>query len=138
MLLAQPPTILRGTKMTPPSGPIVARPMLTRACGCVKEFQHYSVDKFRAQRQAKFQATRCPECAGKVIEGQRLPSKGEAFGRLPAGAKMTLICQADGTWSGTMDAAGVQVEASAKGPQGVTAALAQEWVRRQPATAAES
>jgi hypothetical protein len=49
----------------PPTGEIVARPMLVRACGCVQEFQHYEVDKFRAARQAKFQATRCPACAAK-------------------------------------------------------------------------
>ena len=39
----------------PPKGEIVARPMVVRACGCLQEFQHYAVDKYRAQRLAKFQ-----------------------------------------------------------------------------------
>ena len=71
----------------PPTGEIVARPMLVRACGCVQEFQHYAVDKYRAQRQAKFQRTRCPTCVAKLVEQQRiastLPKKGEAFKQLP-------------------------------------------------------
>ena len=47
--------------MAVPSGEIVARPMVARACGCLCEFQHYAVDKYRAQRLAKFQKTRCPD-----------------------------------------------------------------------------
>ena len=39
----------------PPKGKIIARPMVARACGCVCEFQHYSVDRYRAERLAKFQ-----------------------------------------------------------------------------------
>jgi hypothetical protein len=104
--------------------------MLARACGCVQEFQHYAVDKYRAQRQAKFQSTRCPECAAKVAAQQVLPSKTEAFERLPAGAQMTLTRLPDGTWKGTLTAAGATVEATAKGPQGITAALAQAWVKQ--------
>jgi hypothetical protein len=45
--------------MTQPSGKIVGRPMVVRACGHEQEFQHYAVDKYRAQRLAKFQQTRC-------------------------------------------------------------------------------
>ena len=51
-----------------PSGEIIARPMVARACGCLCEFQHYAVDKYRAQRLAKFQKTRCPECVAKLVE----------------------------------------------------------------------
>ena len=84
----------------PPTGEIVARPMLKRACGCVKEFQHYAVDKYRAQRQAKFQRTRCPECVAKLVEQQRiastLPKKGEAFKQLPAETEIVLKRRADG------------------------------------------
>ncbi len=40
--------------MTEPSGRIIARPMVARACGHQQEFQHYEVDKYRAQRLAKF------------------------------------------------------------------------------------
>ena len=53
--------------MTEPSGKIVARPMVVRACGHQQEFQHYEVDKYRAQRLAKFQQTRCAECAAKLV-----------------------------------------------------------------------
>jgi len=115
----------------PPTGEIVARPMLVRACGCVKEFQHYAVDKYRAQRQAKFQRTRCPECVAKLVEQQRiastLPKKGEAFKQLPTDTRITLIRRADGTWSGTLSAGDKTVEASGEGPQGVTVTLARMW-----------
>ncbi len=115
----------------PPSGEIIARPMLKRACGCVMEFQHYAVDKFRAQRQAKFQKTRCPECVAKLVEQQRLastlPKKGEAFKLLPIGTELTLHRKDDGVWTGTLTAEGKTVEASGEGPQGVTVALARLW-----------
>jgi hypothetical protein len=45
--------------MTEPSGKIVARPMVVRACGHQQEFQHYTVDKYRAQRLAKFPDPLC-------------------------------------------------------------------------------
>ena len=70
--------------MTEPSGKIVARPMVVRACGHQQEFQHYAVDKYRAQRLTKFQRTRCAECAAKLVEEQqraarrRAEEKGEA------------------------------------------------------------
>lgn len=115
----------------PPTGEIVARPMLKRACGCVKEFQHYAVDKYRAQRQAKFQRTRCPECVAKLVEQQRiastLPKKGEAFKQLPAGTQVALSRLPDGTWSGTLSASGKSVEANGEGPQGVVVTLARMW-----------
>src|SRR6266480_3036851 len=55
-----------------PTGEVVARPMVARACGCLREFQHYAADKYRAQRLAKFQSTRCEVCAAKLAEEQRL------------------------------------------------------------------
>lgn len=115
----------------PPSGEIVARPMLKRACGCVCEFQHYAVDRYRAQRQAKFQRTRCPECVAKLVEEQRLaatlPKKGEAFKQLPPGAQITLTRKADGTWVGVLTAEGTKVEATGEGAHGLTVALARRW-----------
>ena len=42
------------------------------------------MDKYRAQRLAKFQRTRCAECAAKLVEEQQraaeaLPKKGEVL-----------------------------------------------------------
>ena len=51
--------------MASPTGEIVARPIVARACGCPREFQHYAVDKYRDQRLAKFRATRCEECVAR-------------------------------------------------------------------------
>src|SRR6516225_2194551 len=98
----------------PPSGEIVARPMVVRACGHQQEFQHYEVDKYRAQRLAKFQRTRCPACAAKLVEAQRaaeaLPKRGEALKLLPAGTQVSLTRQPDGSWAGTLSADGTAVE----------------------------
>jgi hypothetical protein len=116
----------------PPRGKIVERPMLARSCGCVQEFQYYEVDKFRAQRQAKFQRTRCPACAAKVAEDQRLLPKGEALNALPEGTQMTLVLQPGGFWTGTLSAAGKSVESTGvenAGPQSVVVALARQWVK---------
>ena len=122
----------------PPSGEIIARPMLVRACGCLQEFQHYAVDKYRAQRQAKFQRTRCPACVAKLVEQQRiastLPKKGEAFKQLPNGTQISLTRRLDGVWVGTLTAGGKTVEATGEGPQGVTVALARLWAGAGPAT----
>src|SRR5436190_1707415 len=108
--------------MTEPSGRIVARPMVVRACGHEQEFQHYAVDKYRAQRLAKFQGSRCPACVAKLQEEQRqaapLP-KGEALKALPAGTRVTLTLTADGAWRGTLDAAGRNVEAEGVSGAGV-------------------
>ena len=81
--------------MTEPSGRIVSRPMVVRACGHQQEFQHYAIDKYRAQRQAKFQSTRCSECSAKLIEEQKkaseaLPGKLEAVKSLPTGTQVIL------------------------------------------------
>jgi len=116
--------------MGAPSGEIIARPVVARACGCMQEFQHYAVDKYRAQRLAKFQSTRCPACIAKLVEEQKRAAvpKGEAFKRLPAGTRLTLTRQADGSWSGTLAAAGKTVEATAEGPQGLSVALARLWL----------
>ena len=113
--------------MTPPSGAILAKPMLKRACGCVQEFQYYEVDKYRAQRQAKFESTRCPACAAKLIESQRIPSKGEALSLLPTGAKFTLERADDATWTGELTGHGVTVSAKDAAPQAIIGTLAQQW-----------
>src|SRR5262249_62213478 len=110
--------------MTEPSGRVVARPLVVRACGHQQEFQHYAVDKYRAQRLAKFQRTRCAECAAKLVEEQKraaaaLPKKGEVLKLLPPGAQLALTLRQDGTWAGTLAADGTAVEAA--GPAGAGA-----------------
>jgi hypothetical protein len=122
--------------MTEPSGKIVARPMVVRACGHQQEFQHYTVDKYRAQRLAKFQQTRCAECAAKLVEQQQQaaeaqPKKGEALKSLPPGTQLSLTRQPDGSWSGTLSADGTAVEVAGgagAGPQSVIVALARLWI----------
>src|SRR5947208_13968569 len=99
-----------------PTGEIVARPMVARACGCLREFQHYAVDKYRAQRLAKFQKTRCEVCVAKLNEEQKqaaasLPKKGEAFLMLPTGTQMTMTRRPDGAWAGKLTGEGTTVEA---------------------------
>ena len=121
----------------PPTGEIVARVMLPRACGCVQEFQHYKVDKYRAQRQAKFQSTRCPACVAKLLEEERKalpPRKGEVLKQLPPGTQVTLRRAADGSWGGTLFADGTSVEVigvareAGPGMQAVAVELARLWV----------
>jgi hypothetical protein len=116
-----------------PSGEVVARPMVARACGCLREFQHYAVDKYRAQRLAKFQKTRCEVCVAKLNEEQRqaaatVPKKGEAFRQLPKGTQITIAQGDNDIWSGTLTAMGTKVEATGDGPHGVTLALARLWL----------
>ena len=118
----------------PPKGRIVARPMVARACGCVKEFQHYEVDKYREQRLAKFQRSRCPECVAKLVEQQRhaapLP-KAEALKQLPPGTQVSLTIQPDGNWAGLLSASGIEVKTTGvpgAGPQAVVIALARLWI----------
>src|SRR5947207_8588853 len=120
--------------MTEPSGRIVARPMVKRACGHQQEFQHYEVDKYRAQRLAKFQRTRCADCVAKPNESQRnmapIP-KAEALKPLPSGTQVALTLQEDGIWAGTLAAEGSKVEivgVAGAGPQAVVAALARLWL----------
>jgi hypothetical protein len=121
--------------MTQPSGKIVGRPIVARACGHEQEFQLYAVDKYRAQRLAKFQQTRCAECAAKLVEEQKraadaLPKKGEALQSLPAGTQVSLTRQPDGSWRGTLSADGRTVEVAGvagTGPQSVIVALARLW-----------
>ncbi len=121
----------------PPTGEIVARVMLARACGCLQEFQHYQVDKYRAQRQAKFQGTRCPACAAKVAEEKRQAAaipKGEVLRQLPPGTQVTLTRAADGSWGGTLAADGMTVEVvgvareAGPGMQAVAVELARLWL----------
>lgn len=119
--------------MAVPTGEVVARPMVARACGCMKEFQHYKVDKYRAQRLAKFQGTRCEDCVAKLNEQQKqaaaaLPKKGEAFQALPAGTQITLARQPDGTWGGALAGEGRSVTGVGESPHGLTIALARQWV----------
>jgi hypothetical protein len=121
--------------MTEPSGKIVARPMVVRACGHQQEFQHYTVDKYRAQRLAKFQQTRCAECVAKLVEEERrtaeaVPTKGETLKSLPPGTRVSLTRQPDGSWAGTLSADGTTVEVAGvagAGPQSVLLALARLW-----------
>jgi hypothetical protein len=118
----------------PPTGEVVARPMVRRACGHEQEFQHYAVDKYRAQRLAKFQGSRCPACVARLEEEQRRAApvpKGEALRLLPAGARVALTLGPDGAWAGTLSAAGMEVEATGPagaGPQAVVVALARAWL----------
>jgi hypothetical protein len=111
--------------------------MVARACGHEMEFQHYKVDKYRAQRLAKFQRTRCPACVEKLAEEQRNalpPPKGESLKRLPPGTRVTLTRAADGAWAGTLTAEGTTVETAGTGgetgagPQAITVALARLWI----------
>ncbi|MBY0459437.1 MAG: hypothetical protein K2V38_19105, partial [Gemmataceae bacterium] len=116
-----------------PTGEVIARPLVQRACGCMREFQHYAVDRYRAQRLAKFQKTRCEVCVAKMNEEQRqaaaaVPKKGEAFKLLPIGTQFTVTRRPDGTWGGTLSADGQTVEATGEGPHGVTLALARAWL----------
>lgn len=119
--------------MAVPSGEIVARPMVVRACGCECEFQHYAVDKYRAQRLAKFQKTRCIECVAKLNEAHKkaaeaIPKKGEAIQLLPLGTQIALARKPDGSWTGNLSGDGVTVEAVGIGPQGLTISLARSWL----------
>jgi hypothetical protein len=117
----------------PPKGEIVARPMVARACGCLQEFQHYAVDKYREQRLAKFKQSRCPACVAQLVEEQRRAApipKGEALRQLPPGTQVTLTLQADGSWTGTLGNPGKVVEMAGPngaGPQAVVVALARLW-----------
>jgi hypothetical protein len=115
-----------------PTGEIVSRPMVARACGCLCEFQHYAVDKYRSQRLDKFQQTRCKACIAKLEEERRLavaarPAKGEAMRALPTGTQITLALRDDGLWAGVLTAKGLKVEAVADSPQPLPATLAQLW-----------
>ena len=126
-----------------PSGEIVARPMLPRACGCVCEFQHYAVDRYRAQRLAKFQGTRCPECVAKGEEERKaalaaLPGKGEAILGLPKGTQIALARRPDGKWTGKLEAEGTAVEAIADWPQGLPGTLARLWAAARAPKAADA
>ncbi len=121
----------------PPTGKVVARVMLARACGCVQEFQHYEVDKYRPARQAKFQSTRCPACAAQVAEqNKQAPAipKGEVLRQLPPGTQVTLTRAADGAWGGTLLAEGIAVEVdpvareAGPGMQAVAVELARLWI----------
>src|SRR5260370_35037472 len=100
------------------SGKIVARPMVVRACVCEQEFQHYEVDRFRAQRLAKFKSTRCSVCAAKLNESQQqassaLPAKGEALQALPPGTQISITRKPHGPWAATLTADGRPVEPAA-------------------------
>ena len=119
--------------MAVPTGEVVARPMVARACGCLCEFQHYAVDKYRTQRLAKFQKTRCTECVAKLNDEHKkaaaeIPKKGEAIQLLPPGTQLALSRKPDGAWAGTLEADGAKVEATGVGPQGLIISLARMWL----------
>jgi hypothetical protein len=97
------------------------------------EFQHYAVDRYRAERLAKFQSTRCPECVAKDEEQQRqakaeLPTKGDTFKELPDGASFTLTRVADGKWKGSLTIGGEVIEGLADSPQGLPLTLSRRWL----------
>jgi hypothetical protein len=110
--------------------------MVVRACGHEQEFQHYAVDKYRAQRLAKFQQTRCADCVAKQVEEEKraaaaLPSRAEVLKSLPAGTQVTLTRQANGNWDGTLTANGKTVTATGvagAGPESVIASMARRWL----------
>ncbi len=119
--------------MTAPAGKVVAEPMIARACGCLQPFAHYEVDRYRAQRQAKFQKTRCAACVAKLNEEQKraaaaLPKKGEALQLLPPGTQVIITRRPDGTWMGTLTSQGKEVKAVGDSAPGLTIALARLWV----------
>jgi hypothetical protein len=114
---------------------------VVRACGHAEEFQHYEVDKYRAQRLAKFQGSRCPACVAKLVEEQRQAAptpKREVLGLLPAGTQVSLTRRPDGAWAGTLAAEGTAVEAAGPagaGPQAVVVVLARLWLTAREAGA---
>jgi hypothetical protein len=115
-----------------PSGEVVARPLVARACGCLREFQHFAKDKYREQRLALFQKTRCEVCVAKLNEEQKraaaaLPKVGKVFQSLPAEAQVAMSKRADGAWAGTLTASGTTVEGAAGGPQELTVLLGRLW-----------
>jgi hypothetical protein len=121
----------------PPKGEVVGGEPVARACGCVQEFQHHAGDKYRPQRLAKFQKTRCPACAAKLQAEQQAEQRrasvprAEALRLLPPGARVSLMLGPDGVWAGTLTAGGVEVEfagPTGAGPQAVVAALARLWL----------
>ena len=122
--------------MSEPTGKIVGRPMVVRACGHPQEFQEYAVDKFRAQRLAKFQSTRCAACVAKLVEEEKraaaaAPKKAEAIRQLPPGTQLTLTRREDGSWAGQLTANGKTVQTAGTveaGPQSVIVALARQWL----------
>jgi hypothetical protein len=127
--------------MSQPSGKIIARPMVVRSCGHEQEFQHYEKDRFREQRLAKFQSTRCADCVAKLNAEQKQAAgmpKHEALKQLPAGTQLSLTLAADNSWSGTLTAKGVTVNAAGivgAGPQSVAGSLAQLWLEAKKPTA---
>jgi hypothetical protein len=115
-----------------PSGEVVARPLVARACGCQREFQQFAKDRYREQRLAQFQMTRCEVCVAKMNEEQKRaaasgPKAGSVFRSLPSGARVEMTRRADGAWAGTLTAGGTAVEGAAGGPQELTIFLARLW-----------
>jgi hypothetical protein len=118
--------------------------MVVRACGHEQEFQYYAVDKYRAQRQAKFQSTRCAACVAKQVEEEQraasaIPTKAEVLKRLPAGTQVSLTRQPDGSWAGTLSADGTTVNAvgvAGAGPESVIVAMARLWLSKSSADGA--
>ncbi len=123
-----------------PSGEIVAKPLVARACGCLREFQEFAKDRYREQRLARFRQTRCEDCVAKLNEEQKraaaaLPKVGKVFQSLPAGSQLAMTRQPDGTWAGTLTAGGTAVEGMSSGPQELTVLLARLWATSRGAGA---
>jgi hypothetical protein len=115
-----------------PSGEVVARPLVARACGCRREFQLFAKDRYLKQRLAQFQKTRCEVCVAKMNEDQKRaaasgPKVGSVLRSLPTGARFEMTRRADGSWAGTLSAGGTVVEGAAGGPQELTALLSRLW-----------
>jgi hypothetical protein len=123
----------RSESMGIPTGKIIDRPLLARACGCVCEFQLFERDRFLAQRRAAFVGSRCPECVAKSqAEHQRLaalvPAKGEALRALPPDTRVTMTRTAEARWAGTLTADERTVEGVGDSPVGLVVALARSWL----------
>src|SRR5262249_11910766 len=117
-----------------PTGKIIARPMVVRACGHEQEFQHFAVDKYRQQRLAAFQASRCADCVAKLqkqeqVAAQSIPKKGEVLQALPVGTQVSMTLTEDGAWTGRLAADGIEVDGvGTDGPRGLIITLARKWL----------
>jgi hypothetical protein len=120
-----------------PTGKIIGRPMLARACGRLCEFQLFERDRFQAQRRAAFVGSRCPACvAESQAEQKRLaalvPTKGEALRSLPVDTQVTMTRTSATAWAGTLTAEGRTVKGAGDSPTGLTITLARSGMSGRP------
>ena len=115
-----------------PTGEIVARLMMARACGCVCEFQHYAVDKYRPAAREVPTAGALPASPRRRRKGDK-PRRSRKWGdpSLPVARKLSR--RPDGKWAGTLSGEGTGVEAIADWPQGLAGTLARLWVAARTA-----